>query len=242
MISIAICDDDITAAGDIEQELKKISKKMGISIEIDVFGDGKDIADEIYSGERYDIIYLDIEMKKLNGLETAKLIRNIDKIVKIIYVTSHTGYAIEAYEVHPFQFIVKPIDFERFIRIFMAAYKEIISDDYYFRYRAHRQSNKILVREIVYFESQIRTVNIVKTDGETITYYAKISAIEESMNNTKAEFWRIHQSYLVNRKYIYRISYSHVEMTNGKVLTISEDRRKSIRDKYLDSIGGVIIE
>lgn len=242
MINIAICDDDISITLEIENNLKRIGKEKGISLSIEVFGDGKDLVDEIYGGENYDIIYLDIEMKKLNGLDTAKKIRNIDRIVSIIYVTSYKGYAMDAFEVQPFQFIVKPIDTGRFSRIFMAAYQNVIRGDYFFRYNSHRQSYKILLSDIIYFESQVRMVNIFKSNKETITYYAKINEIEKQINKSKADFWRIHQSYLVNRRHIYRISYSQVELSNGTVLPISEDRRKGIRDKYLDSIGDGLIE
>lgn len=242
MINIAICDDDISITSEIENNLKRIGKEHGISLNIEVFGDGKDLVDEIYSGENYDIIYLDIEMKKLNGLDTAKKIRDIDRIVSIIYVTSYKRYAMDVFEVQPFQFIVKPINSDRFARIFVAAYQNIIKSDYYFRYNSHRQSYKILVSDIIYFESRVRTVDIFKINNEVVTYYAKINEIEQEINKSKAEFWRIHQSYLVNRRHIYRISYSQVEMTNGTILSISEDRRKGIRDKYLDSIGDGIIE
>lgn len=83
---------------------------------------------------------------------------------------------------------------------------------------------------------------IVTNKNENHKYNGKLSNIEEVFAQSQAEFWRIHQSYLVNRKHIYRIEYTRVEMSNGIILPISEDKRKIIRQNYLGDIGAGIIE
>ena len=94
MLEIAVCDDDTLIAADIEKMLEKLSHIVAIKVEIDVFYDGSTLVDYIKKGKRYDIIYLDIEMRKQNGVEAARIIRRIDKKVLIIYVTSHVSFAI----------------------------------------------------------------------------------------------------------------------------------------------------
>ena len=89
MINVAICDDDIATTGKIEEMLCRIAKKCFIPAETEVFWDGKDLADAVEGGSRYDIICLDIEMEKEDGITAAQKIRKVDKNTLIIYVTSH---------------------------------------------------------------------------------------------------------------------------------------------------------
>ena len=86
MLNIAICDDDIQITGKIERLLQDIAKRNFVDTEIEVFWNGKSLADAIAAGERYDVIYLDIEMDKEDGISAARRIRTYDKNVRIIYV------------------------------------------------------------------------------------------------------------------------------------------------------------
>lgn len=240
MISIAVCDDDTYITEKLAECIKKVSTIKNISIDIEVFGDGRDLVDYINHGSRYDIILLDIEMKHVNGLEAAKSIRNVDKNVYLIYVTNYAGYSIEAYSVRPYQFLLKPIDEEKVCKYLSDILTEIMDDDFYFRYSANKVNTKILVQEVVYFESNARVIYIHDIHGAKHKFNGKLNNIEKIFSNSKVEFWRIHQSYLVNRKHIYRIGYSKIEMSNSVVLPISEDRRKAIREKYLSNMGACV--
>jgi Response regulator of the LytR/AlgR family len=241
MISIAICDDDIYVSEDICQKVEIFAKQADISVNLEVFGDGRDIVDDIVNGSRYDIIFMDIEMRYMNGMVAAQKIREIDKTALLIYVTNHSQYAIEAYKVQPFRFLVKPYDEKMLRQYFLTALKEILREDLYFRYSVNKKSYKVRLQDILYFESQGRVAFIVSEFGIR-KFNAKLNSIENMLADSKSEFWRVHQSYLVNRKHVYNIGYSDVEMSNGAVLSISEERRKVIREKYFDKIGAGIIE
>lgn len=80
------------------------------------------------------------------------------------------------------------------------------------------------------------------SDGDIKKYYDKLNNIEERLKYEKLDFWRIHQSYLVNVRYITRISYDEIELKNCKKLYISEDRRKLISELYCNYVGDKIIE
>ncbi|MBO1695147.1 hypothetical protein HJW21_00070 [[Clostridium] symbiosum] len=79
-------------------------------------------------------------------------------------------------------------------------------------------------------------------DGSVHKYYDKLNDIEERLKEDKLDFWRIHQSYLVNSRFIARISYDEIELVNKKQLYISQDRRRLISELYCDSIGDKVIE
>lgn len=109
MLNIAICDDDIQTTGRMDMLLQKIAKRNFMDVEIEVFWNGKSLADAVAKGTYFDMIYLDIEMDKEDGISAAKRIRAYDKNVLIIYVTSHENHMQESFEVRPFRFLVKPV-------------------------------------------------------------------------------------------------------------------------------------
>lgn len=113
----------------------------------------------------------------------------------------------------------------------MAAYEDINRGDFYFRYSYQRMNHKVLIRDILYFESNKRKVFIVMEEN-TFELYGKLNDIENSLKACKVSFLRVHQSFLVNYKHIKGQSYDFVLMDNGKKISISEDRRKMISEQY----------
>lgn len=231
MLNVAICDDDIWITGKIEFMIQEIARKHFIDVETEVYWNGKSLADTIEAGERFDMIYLDIEMGKEDGISAAKRIRKYDKNVMIIYVTSHENHMKETFSVRPFRFLLKPVSEMQMAKCFEEAYDEISSGDFYFRYSYQRVHHKVLLRDILYFESSKRKVFIVTEKGR-YELYGKLNEIEKSLKDCKVSFLRVHQSFLVNYKHVEGQGYDFVVMDNGVRLSISEDRRKGIGEQY----------
>lgn len=231
MIKIAICDDDIPITGKIESILCDIAKKEFIPVETDVFSSGGCLIESVERQDGYDIIFLDIELGHENGITIARKIRETDKNVLIIYVTSYESYMQESFSIRPFRFLVKPIDEAQLAVCFQEAYEEISSGDSYFRYSYQRMRHKILIRDILYFESDKRKIHIVTEKG-MFELYGKLKNVEESLKASKTVFLRVHQSFLINYKHVEVLAYDFVVMDNGKRIPISEDRRKQISEQY----------
>lgn len=231
MLNIAICDDDIPTTGRMEKMIQEIAKRNFVDTDIEVFWSGISLVDAITEGNSFDIIYLDIEMDKEDGISSAKRIRLYDKNVLIIYVTSHENHMKESFEVRPFRFLVKPVSVEQMEICFKAAHEDINREDFYFRYSYQRINHKIPIRDILYFESSKRKVFIV-TESEIFELYGKLNEIENSLKNCKVSFLRVHQSFLVNYKHVKGQAYDHVIMDNGNQIAISEDRRKMNSEQY----------
>jgi len=241
MLSIAVCDDNEFLATKMHQDIKSIAEAKGVSCEVEIFHDGQDIVSAITEGSRFDLIFLDIEMEHLGGLEAAKEIREVDKTTLIICISSHAEYALEAYAIRPFNFLVKPLPKDELEKQFDAALEQILSDEIYFHFNDGRKSLRVPIKDIVYFESALRVINIICVD-KTYTFKERMNTIENALNQTKADFWRIHQSYLVSRRHIYKMSYTEIELSNGTTLPISEGRRKEIRERYIEKIGNNMID
>ena len=231
MLNIAICDGDIQTTGRMELLIQKIAKLNFVDTEIEVFWSGESLVDAVVEGRGFDIIYLDIEMDQEDGISAAKRIRMYDKNVLIIYVTSYESHMSESFSVRPCQFLVKPVSEQQMEACFKAAYEDINSGDFYFRYSYQRVNHKIPIRDILYFESNKRKVFIVTEKG-SFELYGKLNEIENSLRTCKASFLRVHQSFLVNYKHVNGQAYNFVVLDNGRKISISEDRRKLISEQY----------
>lgn len=231
MINVAICDDEISITSRIENQLRDIANKNFIEIDTEVFWDGSKLVEAIKNYEYFDIIFMDIEMDQDNGITVAHKIRKFDKRVLIVYVTSHENYMKASFDVRPFRFLVKPVDQKELETCFLAAYDDINSADSYFRYVYQRINYKILIGDILYFESNKRKVYVITTKG-TYELYGKLNEIEACLKESKANFLRVHQSFLVNYKHVECLGYDFVVLDNKKRISISEERRKKISEQY----------
>lgn len=243
MIKIAICDDEVFLTTTMEEMLIEMGKELHIQISCDVFFDGAALWESIEKGSRYDLIYLDIEMEHMGGIDTASRMRQLGLQVLIVYVSGHERYLKQLFDTEPFRFLSKPVDKEEFQGVFRAAYERISKNPEYFSYISNKTLKKIPLNTITYFESSKRVVYIheagKKNEGEKPAekFYGKINEIEEQLAGTHGCFLRIHQSYLVNFSFIKSMNFTSVRMQDDTVLQISKERQKSIRHEFCTLAG-----
>lgn len=237
MINVAICDDDIDAIEKLDGILNTIAARNCIKLETEGFTDGSNLLHYMEANkDQYDLIYLDIEMNQIDGLETAKRIREINEQVYLIYVTCYDKYALEAYEVHPYNFIIKPVSEKTVESSFMNIYERIRADAGFYEYKYNKDYYKIPISDILYFESDKRRIKVHLVGGIIQIYYDKLSAIEKKLQDSKADFWRIHQSFLINVSHIRHVTFEYVELSDKSRLNISKNRRNNVNENYLKMI------
>ncbi|MBP5597098.1 MAG: response regulator transcription factor [Pseudobutyrivibrio sp.] len=237
MLQIAICDDDTAFSSQIEDIIEAECDEKNIRSDIEVFTDGYYLLKAIKQGSIFNIIFLDIEMKKLDGLATAREIRKIDSTVLIIYISGFDDYLKELFEVEPFRFISKPLDKDRLIRYFGEAYKRVQDNEEYFQFSFNKELKKCPLKDIVYFESNNRTIYIHLNDGSTTYFYGKLADVEEKLKGSKFVFLRPHQSYYVNYHYIKKLNFYYLTLgyLNKDIdIKISVDRQKAIKAAVLE--------
>ncbi len=121
------------------------------------------------------------------------------------------------------------------------AYERILKNDVHFEYKFNKISHKMLLKDILYFESSGRII-LIQGKHENGKFYGKLNLVERKVENENIPFLRIHQSYLVNYRYIKEISFYKVILFNGVELQISEDRQKIVREKYNNLMGGEFLD
>lgn len=237
MVKIAICDDNQIMVTHIEEIVNNYLLNVFIDHSIEQFYDGITLKKAYNQGERFDIIFLDIEMCHLNGIEVAKKIRKIDRNVIIIFVSNFETYFLQLFEVEPFRFIKKSASRDEFCKILQLAYERVIENDAYYQYKYNKTFIKVFLREILYFESSGRIINIHTVD-RIHKYYGKLDKVEERLENNNLPFLRIHKSFYVNFYFIEKITYTKVQLSDGSLLQISKNRQQEIRKKYMEVLEG----
>lgn len=233
MMRIAVCDDDRCFATRLEEMVLQEALQAGISAETEVYSDGDTLVTDLQKGYRYELIFLDIEMKRINGIKAAHAIRGMDRSVLLIYVSGYEQYLKELFEVEPFRFLQKPLDGGRFRRYFHEACERIGNTDAFYQFTFNKNIRRVSLRDTVYFESRNRVVYVVMDNGADEYFYGKLNDVEKQLEESRYRFLRIHQSYLVNYSYIKKMSFSDITLVTGGgkeiSLRISEDREKKIR-------------
>lgn len=229
-INIAVCDDEIKICSHVENILINILAHKFFEYNIDVFYSGEALCEEM-ERTKYDLVFLDIELPKMNGVEIGKYIRDTknDNITQIVYISSKQEYAMELFKVRPIDFLVKPLD-EKQIGNVIDVYMNLNGGmEDIFRYKKGYSSHKVEIFKIMYFVRNNRKVSMFTADGEEI-FYESLESVYERVKNYGFLF--IHKSYIVNYRFIQMIQYDHVIMTDNKEFSISQSRRKIIREMY----------
>ncbi|MFI3213248.1 MAG: LytTR family DNA-binding domain-containing protein [Eubacteriales bacterium] len=241
MIKIAICDDDIHITFQIEDLIHEFEKLN--EFEIEVYSSGEELLRGINEqNERYDLIFLDVEMGVLNGIDTAHEIRKLDKYCLIIYITTYVKFAPTAFEVNAFRFLPKPINKEKFKKYYKAATNEIVKSPNHFMYTFKRENFKILISDIMYFESMQRQTYICLSNGSQKRCYLKLNDVEKQLVDSGRFFYRITQSLLVNPTYVYAYMHDRIVLKNGDEMQIAVNKREKVKELFCKIKGGEIID
>lgn len=233
MFGIAICDDEQIIGSQIENILLDYSKRTGLEIDIIVFSSGEELHKYMELSHTFDLIYLDIEMESMNGLEVGKKIRNMMQNHKtdIVYISGKDGYDRQLFDVQPLHFIPKPIDPNKVIEALKLAMIRADKLGGIFTYKKGNELHKVLIKDIIYFESIGRQTRIVTVNSEDIFYGVTKKIFRIVM---KYQFVKIHRSYIVNYNHISIFRYEEVIMSNKVILPISQAKRKEIKDIQLN--------
>ena len=230
MLSIAVVDDETVFSDRLCAFIGRYARENGIEASTVCFQDGLDITDDFKS--RWDIIFLDIQMKHLDGLAAAKRIRACDSDVIIIFVTSMAQYAINGYEVDAFDYVLKPLEYPQFVLRMKKAVKEVEKRKNHSFVYLKKWSDwvKVSTDDILYIEVNGHTLKYV-TAEDTYEKRARIGDAEEELAGQP--FSRCSLSYLVNLKRVDRISKDTV-IIGPYELPISRNRKKEFLQAFTD--------
>ena len=238
MLSIAVCDDEVIECCNMAKRIKEIMEEIKKPCIIRQFQSGGELLQTL---ESFDVVFLDIIMRELDGMKTAQIFREraSDKI--LIFVSSSREYVFEAYDVEAFQYLLKPVDDRKLKNVLQKAIVKTQSRSQEFIIVSReRQKKKLFLDDIYYFEIKGRMVDAHGPEG-IFTYYEQMGKLENKLQDKG--FFRCHKSYLVNLKYVDRYNRQEVILENGEKIVIAKRRYEQFVREVLKAMrknGGIL--
>ena len=238
MLSIAVCDDETMDCCNLCVKIRKIMDELQMPCFIRSFYSGAEL---LRADEPFDIIFLDIIMNDLDGLETARLIREKDFDRFLNFVSSSREFVLDAYDAEPYWYLLKPVEDQKLKRILQKIIrkKEIHTPEYLLVSR-EREKKKLYLEDLYYFEIRGREMDIHHKEG-VFTYYKKMGVLEKELQGK--DFFRCHKSYLVNLKYISGYNRQELILDNGEKLPLAKRRYEDFSReilRYMKVNGGIL--
>lgn len=236
MINIAVCEDEKETQLLIVDYIEDILKNISIEYEIQKYLSGEELLES--NLKDIDILFLDIKMEKLNGMDTARKIRKVDNGMEIIFITSLIDYVQEGYEVRAYRYLLKPIEFEELKKHMLTCIKDIeINKDSYIIIKNKSNTYKIYLNEIKYIEVQKKEM-LIHTINKNFDIRYSLNKIEKELNLSR--FIRCHKSFIVNLSHVENIKYNIAILESGEEIPISRHRYKEVKEKFLKFLGDTI--
>jgi DNA-binding LytR/AlgR family response regulator len=223
---VAICDDDSAVLAHAKKYIENYAESGNVSMNTDVFDSpGELIAVLSDNGYRfYDIVFLDISMPPASGLDIAAQIRQYNLNLPIVFMTGYSDHMPEAFHVHAFEYILKPVSQNKITKVL---------DDYYRRNTlltvvSDRYEVCVPTNDILYIESLSKRA-LIKTFGKDYYAYESQESLLTQLPNC---FVQCHKSYIVNLDKIIKRNPSSCELLGGFEIPVGRKHFKSFRDTY----------
>lgn len=232
---IAICDDNEVFAGQLSEEIRDWQKQFH-NATLQVFEDGDSLL-KAHAVAPYDIIFLDVVMPLLNGIDTAREIRQNDRTVKIVFLTASPEFAVDSYSVKASNYLLKPLDKNALLRCLDELRAEMRSAERSISIKSATTTHRVLLRSIAFLEAQNKHVQFTLTDGSTIRASEPFYSYESRLSLTDG-FYKCSRSYLVNLHHIESYTPKEIHMRSGERIPISRSRHKEFEQTYFSVIFG----
>ena len=224
-MKIAICDDEKFFRDQLYRNIISF-KDLPTDTSIDMFSNGNELI-EYYDANyhEFDIVFLDMEMPRLSGLETGQKIRERDKDVFIIYVTIHEQYAIPAMKITVFDYILKPVTNSKTNSVLTRVINKYQEQRNLITLEYPAGTHILYVKDVIYVEVHKRRLTFY-TENKEYECYGRLNEYETKL--APYGFLKCHKNLLINMKYIKSIEAMHIITTTGVELDISVRRRKEL--------------
>lgn len=235
MINIGICDDEIHYRSNIRDMLKEILSSNPIDYNIYEFSSGEELLNNY--PKNLDILIMDIQMKMINGMDTARKIREFDQDLEIIFMTSFAEFMQEGYEVKAYRYILKPINEKKISKNILPCIDEIMKKrNNYLTINVKNYIDRIKIDSILYIETERPNI-LIYTNEKMYTTKISISKVEKILS--EYGFFRCHNSYVINLKSVESMNSNTVKV-NGKDIPISKYRVKDLKLAITNILGDIV--
>lgn len=235
MIYIAVCDDEKYMSEQIKRMAEDFFKKKNTDISVAQYSSGEELLE---NSERIDLLFLDIGMEGMDGIETARMLRAQDYKGFLVFITVLKEMVFQSFEVQPFDYLVKPVQEEQFERtmerLFRSMQDRLSPEKVNLLVQKGYESTILSFQDIIYCEIIDRKVYLHLTSGEVVDYYERIENLEKKLDG----FFRCHRSYLINLNHLKSYRNNSAYMADGTEIPVSRLRSKEFSNVILRHMKG----
>ncbi len=233
MINCLVIDDETEALTELSSYIKNIPKLNLLK----TFDKPLEALEYIRSNQPVDLIFIDVDMPLLSGIELAGLVRN--KTRKLIFTTSHSKYAVDAFKVDADDFLLKPFGFSDFIRVVEKSFPayEMLTDNIRkdqngYLYIRDKENGlklvKVFIQDIIAIESLLNYVRVHTIDSKLVTHLS-LKEVKKVLNDY-SQFVQLHRSFIISKDHISLVDGNMLTMTNGAKFTVGETYRDNLNE------------
>lgn len=231
MLQIAICDDEQFYREKIKYLLEEYLQAKGMLYTLHMFLSGEDFLEQCENNVRFDIVFLDISMEEVDGIQAAQRIRSFHSDTYIVFVTAFIDYALEGYKVNAVRYLMKDtleIALEECMNAILQK-MQVARVTFSFL----EGEKRLYTDNILYVESRGHKSIFHYMESEMVSYqiYDKLDSVERNLEGYG--FLRIHKSYLVNMKHIRKISNYIVSLDTGEELPVPRLRFQAVKEGFV---------
>lgn len=241
MLNVFLCDDDPQHIHHCSSLITQCCTKHAREVEINCFSSGESLLLHFEENPlKADIIFLDVVMDKLTGMETARELRKQGCQASLIFMTAFEDYMNEAFDVQATHYLVKgDFSFEKFERVFMDATRfaqHNKSEIFICEFRGSK--TPILLKEIIYFETWKRIITVHYGKNLSAKYYGNFRQLEEEF--CEKNFARIHRSYIVSLPYVSQFHTNALLLKNGERIPIGTTYQKAAHKAFSGYLSSLV--
>jgi len=225
MIKIAVCDDEINILNELGNKINALFSKDNSVAEVYKTDSPFELLEHL-KNNAVDVLFLDIDMPVLSGMDIAEYILNADLKTLLIFVTSHDSLVYGSFKYHPFGFIRKSYFDEEISSVVESIIEELHKRSYVFTFKTAEGFFRIDLSDILYFESASNYINL-HTAGKNYRFRGTLSAIEQELS--AKGFVRTHKGFLVNQQHIFAIKGDEIQLSNEQLLPIGRTNKESVK-------------
>ena len=227
---IAICDDEKIYRSEIESLIDEYFSGKNFDYVCRQFSCGKELADD---AQIYDIVFLDIEMEEMSGIETARALNRKNRHTLIFIITAYHKYLDDAMDLNVFRYIDKPINKDRFFKGLEKAIALIDNSDFTFK-TVNNELITISKNDIICVEVMKKKVTVSTVDGD----YISREKMDFFRKNLTASYFAVpHKSYIVNFNYVKKFRRNEIELKGNHIIAIAPKKQAEIKNQFMSFIG-----
>ena len=232
-MTICYCEDESAQAKAFAIKIDQWAKNKNTAVRTDLF----ECAEEyLFKAEQnaYDVIFLDISMRGQNGMELARQIREKEKDVILVFVTSDASYVFDGYEVGAYRYLMKPVDEEKLWEILdYARTQKEVEEENYILVKKDSQSVRINLKDIIYIETEKHYVNLCMENKESINIKTAFTELLQETQEKSDTILLTHRSYAVNIEKVVRIGRTECVLSDSSVIPVSRSFYKEVNEAFI---------